>query len=478
MATPIPDNAAAFDLDEIAAATGGTVRRAAPPTRGVVIDSRRARDNRLFVAIEGDTYDGHRFVDAAARAGAGAVLVRRGTDVPARVGCVEVDDTLHALGELARLHRRRWGGQVVGVTGSAGKTTTKELIAAALEAAVGGVHRTAGNLNNRIGLPMTVLELDARVGTAVLEMGTSEVGEIARLAEIAAPDVGVVTMASAAHTEGLGGVEGVADEKASLLWALGEGGVAITLADDARLMARLPRSPARVQRTFGRADGAHVRLLGFEVGRDLRTRCRLSVDGDDVTLSLRLLGEAAALNAAAALAVTTSRPWGGAGELERRAARARVVAALEAVEPPPGRMRPVAGVGVLVLDDSYNANPRSMAIALATARAVADARGARLVVALGDMKELGDPEAAHAEVGRAAATAGVDLLVGCGELMRLASRAAEADGVRCLTADSSAEAAALVRAQTREGDVVLVKGSRSMAMERVVDALAHPGEAA
>ena len=192
MATPIPANQATFHRDEVVSATGGT---SGGPTwesaSGVVTDSRAIQPGNLFVALRGERFDAHEFAAQAVDAGATAVVVERGTPLPDHVSTVEVDDTLLALGDLARAHREKWNGKVIGITGSVGKTTTKDLAASALQSAGYRVLKTAGNLNNRIGVPMTLFQLDATVDMAVIEMGTSEPGEIARLAEIAAPDVGI-----------------------------------------------------------------------------------------------------------------------------------------------------------------------------------------------------------------------------------------------------------------------------------------------
>ncbi|MBW2224131.1 MAG: UDP-N-acetylmuramoyl-tripeptide--D-alanyl-D-alanine ligase, partial [Deltaproteobacteria bacterium] len=201
-------------------------------------DSRAVEPGNLFVALRGERFDAREFVTQAVDAGAAAVIVERGASLPGHVSAVEVADTLLALGDLAKVHRAAWNGKVVGITGSVGKTTTKDLVAAALQSSGHRVLKTAGNLNNRIGVPMTLFQLDETVDTAVIEMGTSEPGEIARLAEIAAPDIGIVTRASMAHTEGLGSVEAVADEKVSLLHAIAPDGVAVAYGDDPPLKKR------------------------------------------------------------------------------------------------------------------------------------------------------------------------------------------------------------------------------------------------
>ncbi len=486
MSTPIPKNDAAFTLEAVARATGGAVAMGDPGStmRGVVIDSRAVELGCLFVALRGERHDAHRFVEDAARAGAAAVLVERRGRIPADLGAavVEVEDTTRALGDLGRAHRDAWGGTVVAITGSAGKTTTKELTAAALEGTGARVHRTRGNLNNLYGVPMTLFELGADHDVAVVELGTNRPGEIARLAEIARPDVAVVTLVAAAHTEGLGSLEAVAEEKWSLVEALHPDGAAVVNGDDGSLRRLAGRAGARLV-WFGRAEGADVRVLSHQITDTLHTRVALGPvpnagggvalgTGPNASVELGLVGEAAALDAAAALGVVVvalGRDVEAAG------------AGMARVRPGPGRMRPLwAANGALVLDDTYNANPRSMALALDTAVEVARQRGGGVLAVLGDMKELGERSAdEHAAIGRHAARAGVRVLAACGPEMRYAAAAArQARGG--MEVHHFLDPVAMVGRLAEEAgrnDVVLVKGSRSMRMERVVEALALEGTA-
>ncbi len=459
MATPIPRNQARFTREEVLVVTRGTP--VGPPWEsacGVVTDTRAIDAGNLFVALRGERFDAHAFVGQAAEAGAVAVVVERGTPVPEHVSSVEVDDTLRALGDLAHAHRRAWNGRVVGITGSVGKTTTKELTAAALRAAGHSVLATQGNLNNRIGVPMTLFQLDGTVDLAVIEMGTSQPGEIARLAEIAAADVGVVTHASLSHTEGLGTVGAVADEKVSLLHALGADGVAIANGDCAPVKKRASIVRAKRKLFYGRAAGNDVRVIDWEVHAG-GTLARFQVRGQGVEIEMGLLGEGAALNAAGALAVAL-----GLGVSLEDAA-----GGIAAVAPTPGRMQPRRARGDrLIIDDTYNANPASVEVALGAARAIAAQREAPLVVVLGDMKELGaQSEDAHRRVGEQVAEADAFLFVGCGEGMHVAVDAANARGTDTLWFEDAAECREIGDRLPLQA-VVLVKGSRSMEMERVV----------
>lgn len=462
MATPIPTNRAQFGRDDVVSATGGST--IGPPwesVSGVVTDSRTIQPGNLFVALRGERFDAHEFAAQAAEAGATAVVVERGTSLPDHVSAVEVGDTLQALGDLARAHRDAWNGKVIGITGSVGKTTTKDLTAAALQSAGHRVLKTAGNLNNRIGVPMTLFQLDTTVDTAVIEMGSNEPGEIARLAEIAAPDVGLVTRATLAHTEGLGSMEAVADEKVALLHALAQDGVAVAYGDDAPLKKRASVVRAKRKLFYGRTAGNDVRVIDWDVDAD-GTRARFQVRGQGVEIEMGLLGEGAVLNAAGALAIA----FGLEAPLEDAAL------GIANVAPSVGRLQPRVGSGDrLIIDDSYNANPASTEVALNAVREIAEKREAPLVVVLGDMKELGvHGEEAHHKVGELVSDAGVFLFVGCGEGMHEAVATANARGTDTLWFEDASKCQGL-------GDrlplhaVILVKGSRSMEMERVISPL-------
>jgi UDP-N-acetylmuramoyl-tripeptide--D-alanyl-D-alanine ligase len=467
MATPIPANRVQLHRDQVLAVTDGD---ASGPNwqsaLGVVTDSRAVQPGNLFVALRGEQFDAHRFAAQAMDAGAAAVLVERGTSLPVHVSAVEVDDTLRALGDLAKAHRRSWIGKVIGITGSVGKTTTKELCAAALQSAGCRVLKTSGNLNNRIGVPMTLFQLDETVDTAVIEMGTSQPGEIARLAEIAVPDLGIVTRATISHTEGLGSVEAVADEKVSLLHALGPDGVAVVYGDDPPLKKRASVVAAKRKLFYGRSAGNDVRVIDWDVDTE-GSRARFQVRGRDFEIAMALLGEGAVLNAAGALAIVLGLdlPLEEAGR------------GLADVKPSSGRLQPRTGSGDrLVIDDSYNSNPASLEVAIETARAIAEKRGAPFIAILGDMKELGaHSEDAHRKVGELVADADAFLFVGCGERMHEAVATANRRGTDTLWFEDAAECSELSDRLPLNA-VILVKGSRSTQMERVIPPLIEKGQ--
>jgi UDP-N-acetylmuramoyl-tripeptide--D-alanyl-D-alanine ligase len=457
---------ARFVLGDVVRWCGASLRAGSAEHRceGVSIDSRRVPPGCLFVAIRGERHDAHRFLEDAARAGA-ALLVERGCGAPSGAPTVEVDDTTRALADLAAGVRRRYRGRVVGITGSNGKTSTKELASAALGEALPHL-KTEGNLNNHIGVPLTLLRLEEKYRVAIVEMGTNHPGEIAFLAGLVSPEIGVITNVGTAHAEFLGGREEVGREKGSLFEALPEHGVAVANADDDFVMAQTARTRAELLR-FGRAPEAEVcaedvRAVGLE-----GFRFRLRTPWGSAEARIPSLGEVHVQNALAAAAAALA----AGAELDAVAAglaRAPVVS---------GRLEPVRLGGFHVLNDSYNANPQSMRAAIET---LCRLRGeGRALAVLGDMGELGpDAPRFHREVGRAVGELGVDVLLAVGEHARAVGEAAIEAGLPASaigTAEDAAVAAERLSDTLREGDWVLLKGSRAMRMERVLEHLRSEG---
>ncbi|MBX3208284.1 MAG: UDP-N-acetylmuramoylalanyl-D-glutamyl-2, 6-diaminopimelate--D-alanyl-D-alanine ligase [Labilithrix sp.] len=505
MATPIPSNRARFLLSEVALATGGTIVHRAEgvdePAAGVFSDSRAVVPGSIFVALRGEAHDGHAFVAAAIAKGARVVVVDKSAklEAPAGASVVEVDDTLVAWGALARAHLTRWrmasvDGRVVAITGSAGKTTTKELTAALL-AEIAPTHFTAGNLNNRIGVPAVIFALEPEHRFCVLEMGMSLPGELDAICDFAKPDVAVVVNVGVAHAEGVGGREGVMKEKGAVYRALGSGGIAIVNADDeyvqraarearvrrvetfgrgasttrrpgsfaeegmAEALARPPSRPSSLPPSAPSSGRPHYRLVD-RTPDGAGSRVVVSCAGREITFHLPLAGEAAAIDLTAALAAqeAVSREVLTTTAIEHALASLRLEGR--------GALRTLAG-DVLLLDDTYNANPASMRAALATLAEIAGNR--RKVVVLGEMKELGAlAEAEHDALGDAIADAGVALAIGCGGLVDRALDRAAARDVAVARAADTAEAAGVARERVTSGDAVLVKGSRSARTEVVV----------
>ena len=423
---------------------------------GVSTDSRTTPAGALFVAVRGPRFDGHDFVGAAAARGAAAALVERAPDAPAPIPFMLAGDSVRALGGLAAAWRRRFRDLVlVGVTGSNGKTTVKEMVAAILRT-LGPVSATRGNLNNEIGVPLTLCDLDAGHRTAVVELGANHRGEIAFLTALARPSVGVITQCAPAHLEGFGSVEGVARAKGELFEGLPDDAAAVVNADDA--WAELWRGLAGPRRciSFGAGADADVRVRTQSAAP--RSRVSLDTPVGSVEIDLALAGTHNAFNAGAAAAAAIAA---GAGLDAIREG-------LASVRPAKGRLESKRGPrGAEIIDDTYNANPVSLQAGLR----VLGAKPAPRWLVLGDMAELG-PEAAslHAEAGCDARRHGVERLLAVGELCAEAARTFGAG------ATHFPDCAALVdrlRHELPDGATVLVKGSRSMAMERVVEAIAR-----
>ena len=422
---------------------------------GVSTDTRTIHEGELFFALQGPNFDGNDYVRAAKEAGAaGAVVSRRVND---NVAQLIVDDTKAALGRFAAAWRNEHDATVVGVTGSNGKTTLKELIAACLSRKAATL-ATHGNLNNDIGVPLMLARIDASHRYVVLEMGANHAGEIAYLTKLVRPDVVVITNAGAAHLEGFGSIKGVAHAKGEILQGEPRPQVAILNADD----KYFPYWSSQVEDirclSFGFDEAADVRADNIVATSDHTTFTLHTAQGS-VDIALPLVGIHNVRNACAAAAVALALEI-GVDDIRD---------ALESVNPVGGRLQPVRGINDATLyDDSYNANPLSV---IAAAEFLASLPGESWLV-LGDMKELGDDaEELHREVGEAARASGVNRLFAYGDL---AASAAEGFGEHASWfASLDALVDELCAGMTSEINV-LVKGSRSMRMERVVDALREP----
>jgi len=455
----------------------GTLRQGAAQASfdSVSIDTRTLEPGALFIAIAGPHHDAHAFLADAVAAGAAGLVIARGRALPGALDAarvvIEVDDTTRALGALATGHRSRFDGPVVAITGSNGKTSTKEMCAAILSVAAPCL-KTSGNLNNEFGLPLTLLRRDASDRSVVVELGMNHRGEIARLADIARPDVGVITNIGTAHIEYLGSREEIAREKGDLLAQLPADGVAVVGSDDPLALAQAARSPARTLR-FGRGADAEVRAEHVRSVEGRGFRFALCAPEGRIDAEVAGLGDTAIDNALAAAAAAL-------------AAGARLEALAEGLaryRPVSGRLEPLAlPRGGVLINDSYNANPQSMEVALrvlaAGERAAASGRaanGVQRIAVLGDMGELGDSGAeAHRETGRLAAQLGIDHVFAIGERAELVAEGARSEGMQpghVHVARDWKEASEAVRARLGGRDRVLIKGSRSMHMERIVEAL-------
>jgi UDP-N-acetylmuramoyl-tripeptide--D-alanyl-D-alanine ligase len=455
-------------LGWIASATGGSLRsgRADDEVARVVIDSRVLQPGDLFIAIRGPRFDGHGFVaDVLARGAAGAIVARgagvvSGADLGG--GLIEVADTLQALQDLGHAVRAASGTRVVAITGSAGKTTTKETIAEFLSSRY-RVVKNAGNLNNHIGLPLSLMQLRTRPDVAVMELGMNHAGEIRALVAIAEPEVRVWTNVGDAHIGFFASADAIADAKGEILEQAGADTLLVCNGDDSRIMARAKAFPGKVV-TFGEGDSVTVRAHHVEDLGTLGMKARIATPAGSAEITTPLLGRGNLSNVLASTAVA----------LELGVTLDAVVKAAAGLRPAErrGTVRALRG-GLTLIDDSYNSSPSALRRALE----VLGHEPRRKVAVLGEMLELGDHAVAlHRECGQAAAAVGLAQLFAVGGApARALAEAATAAGMPAASVahfETSEQAAPAVAAAVRGGDVVLVKGSRGTRTDVVADRLA------
>jgi len=458
----------AFDPRDIERAIGGglNARGRLEPVRRIVIDSRRVGPGDLFVAIVGSRHDGHDFAAEAIRRGAvGVVASRAPRSGEDGAWWVRVDDTTEALAALGAFARARFGGAVAAITGSSGKTTTKDLLARALGAGEGAAIASPSSFNNHIGVPLTLLGLEPDTRFAVIEVGSSAPGEIRRLAALVRPHVAIVTVIGESHLEGLRDRAGVFREKAALIESLPPSGVAVLSRDDAFFAALAARTRARIV-SFGEEPGSTVRIArvcpratGLDVGLVLGGRHPLDV-------GVGLLGRCNARNVAAAVAA--ARELG----VDAEAIRSRLAGATG----PPMRMERLAIGSLQVLNDAYNANPLS---ARAAVEALAGfAADGRRVAILGEMLELGShAERCHRELLRFALDCGVHRVATVGARFRSVVESLELRDDRVVAFEDLDALEAVLDHEVRPGDCVLLKGSRGAGLERCLPHLERIGNA-
>jgi UDP-N-acetylmuramoyl-tripeptide--D-alanyl-D-alanine ligase len=439
-----------FDLEQVAHALG--ISRVPPAVKatGWSVDNRTLNPGDVYFALHGPNHDGHDFAAAAAAAGASAVVVERPCGAPVEL---RVADTLSALQRLGAWARGEWGGRVVAVTGSAGKTSTKDAIAQLLGAEM-PVGRTMGNLNNHVGVPLSILRLPAGSRAAVLEMGMNHAGELRELADIAKPDIGVVTNVGYAHVEFFGSIDGVAAAKRELIESLPADGVAALNADDERV------------RRFAEAHAGRSVTFGFSEAADVRAEdVSLRVEGSrframGVQFETGLCGRHAVSNILAALAV--AREFGIAPERLREPVRALAAANMRGERLEHG--------GVAVWNDCYNSNPEAARSMIDVLR---ETPARRRFAVLGEMLELGAASGElHRQVGRHAAARGIDCVVGVRGVARAMVEAASEAGLpegAAVFFEDPVEAGEYVKAAVRPGDAVLFKGSRGVRVERALE---------
>ena len=457
-------------LSELLPATGGRLIGDDIEFAGVITDSRRPQAGKLFICLSGERHDAHAFADQAVANGTAALLVERqlNVDVPQLL----VADCREALGAAARWWRRQWAGRVVAVTGSNGKTTTKQLLAAMLAHHLGSsdeVLATRGNYNNEIGLPLTLLELDKQ-SMAVIEMGANHPGEIAYLAGITEPDFGLITNIGPAHLEGFGTVEGVARAKGELYAALPASGVAAVNAETGYGHIFAAQLNSRRTISFALHVAADITASDIQVNFG---GCEFTLSTPDgaAQVKLPLPGKHNVENALAAAAIGY-----GLGM-----SPADIAIGLAGVEAPSGRLRPITGPqGSTLLDDSYNANPESLRVGIEFVAEAADVAW----LALGDMSELGaNAEQEHREIGGFAQRAGIKRLYATGPLSvqavrRFGKGAQHFDSREALATALQNDLAEAAQSRSAESVAVLIKGSRSAGMEQVVQQLRLAGDVA
>jgi UDP-N-acetylmuramoyl-tripeptide--D-alanyl-D-alanine ligase len=461
------DAAPILSGDEILKATGGVPLRGGVgwSCRGISTDTRTLTAGNLFIALAGENFDGHDCLAQAAERGAAGFLIR--TDAagklataPEELPAIGVPDTLRALGDIACDWRRRFPVPVIAITGSSGKTTTKEMVAA-IAARTRNLLRTEGNLNNQIGLPLTLLRLHGRHELAIVEMGTNSPGEIATLAAIAGPDIGLITNIGPAHLEGLGSLTAIQEEKGSLFEMMAGRGTAIINHDDPAIGLLAKRWRGK-RISFGLGPGAGVTARGIEPAGPEGVRFQLVIDGIGIPVFLTALGEHNVMNALAAAAAAWSLGFD----------RQEIAAGLAAFRPVPGRTEiRRLGNGAFMIIDAYNANPDSVREAIKTLQGLRGNGDA--VVILGDMLELGEQsEALHGEIGELLADAGIREIFLKGSLTEALATGAMRQGFpakRITFFEAPEEVVSSLQSRLKKDDWILIKGSRKMKMEKVAE---------
>lgn len=445
-----------WQLSKVAEAVGARMIGADVALAGVSTDTRAVGAGQLFIALRGERFDAHDFLAPAVASGAAALLVADESKVPAGVSALVVDDTLLALGRLAAAWRAQFSLPLIAVTGSNGKTTTKEMVAAILKAQFGDdVLATRGNFNNDIGLPLTLLRMNATHRAAVIEMGMNHPGEIAYLAKIGVPTVALVTNAQRAHLEGMGDLDEVAREKGSIFTGLPANGIAVINADDTYADSWREMAGAHAVRTFAVDQAADVHGKVRQHG--LETGLYLTASEGEAEIRLSIPGRHNARNAVAAAAAC----------LAAGLPMSAVAAGLESFAGVKGRLQRRAGLkGAEILDDTYNANPDSVRAGIDVLAATI---GRKLLV-LGDMGEIGEASGQyHDEIGGYAKSQGIDRLYALGDAAQQSVRNFGEGAKHYCNVE---KLIAAVDKELGPETTVLVKGSRFMKMERVADALA------
>ena len=455
-----------FSIDQVIKAVGGVLIAGAAQNTvcGISTDSRQVERGNIFIALQGENFDGHDFVRKAVEKGAASVIISNEAlldleKVDKAVSVIKASDTLQALGDLAHNYRQRFSLPVIGLTGSSGKTTTKEMMATIIGRKK-TILKTEGNLNNLIGLPQTIFRLRAEHELAILEMGTNTRGEIKRLTRIAEPIIGLITNIGPAHLAGFGSVDVVAQEKGDLFLNMSPAGIAVVNLDDEAVKIIVERWNGR-RINFSMSPNADVTVNDIEKNGARGMRFNLVIDGTSQKVEMKIVGIHHVYNAMAAVASAWAAGIGSETIKE----------GLEAFSPVGGRMEMIKlQNGAYVIDDSYNANPASVREALMTLKDLKNHHSG--YVFLGDMLELGDAaEEMHRRIGMLLGTIGVNAVFLQGEYSAITAAAAQDGGLsreNIFIMRDSKEGIAYLKKYLKKGDWVLVKGSRRMKMEMIV----------
>ncbi len=473
MSTPIPSNQTPFTLDELVRVTGGTpVNTHVDNYRGVSTDTRGLVPGSVFVALRGERFDAHDFVEAAHGAGATLAIVER--EVPVPIGQLLVSDALAALGQIASYHRQRWGGEVIAIAGAAGKTTTRFATSALLEGLFGAaVHSTTGNLNNQVGVPMVLLALTDQHHYAVIEVGTNRTGEVPLLTSVVQPEVAILTLVDLEHSEGLGDLDAIEEEEGAIFGESchtfvvnGDDPRALRQAEQRKTLRAGGASPVKVV-SYGFGPEVALRAVSRRTSGTSGAELRVAEDHRVFSLHVPLVGKPACYAVLAAIGAVEAL-------VRRPLSESEIQMGLERPTlKPEGRAELVSAPnGVLIVDDSYNANPASMRSAVVTASELALEREGRLHLVLGEMRELGAMSTeAHSELGRFVVGHFWVSLFAIGDQMAPlvdVARQSPPEDALIEHRRGTAGVAQLLGTRLRPNDVLLVKGSRGVRTEAVI----------
>ncbi len=452
-----------LSLDKIIEAVNGELICGSMDTRiaGVSTDSRSIREGDLFIPIVGDKFDGHDFIGVVLDKGAVAVLTSKDVEPVGGKAVIKVEDTLTALGDLARYYRAGFNIPFVGITGSVGKTSTKDMISSALSQGF-NVHKTMGNFNNHIGLPLTILNLETDHEAAVIEMGMSGFGEIKYLSSIAKPDIAVITNIGLSHIEKLGSRQNILKAKMEILEGLKSDGMVILNGDDKLLYGLNDLLSFRTV-YFGMEDGLNYQACNVKTMGERGTSFEITVKNNDYKVNVPVPGIHNIYNALAAIAVG----------IELNMPMEKIIKGIAEFVPSKMRLNIIDSNGIKIINDAYNASPQSMEAAIDVLSDIGE--NGRTVAVLGDMLEMGEwAYKAHVDIGRYAFSKGIDYIFTIGENGRNIANGALESGAqegKVLAFDNNNDIKSFLKGFVKNGDVILVKGSRGMKMEEIVEKL-------